>query len=433
MTDRGHDPTGADSTDRPPSGADSGDVTTHDSDALKPTLLLLDDDEQMLEITSHLLRELGYPRVLTASTAAEALLHLDHEPGGADIVICDLYLPGANGIDFLKTLNAGQFRGSIILLSGASQRVMTTVSRLVDGSRLSVMGTLNKPPDRAALAELLGSWEPPLRFPSIRVPRIFNASEVHKANRERQWLLHYQPQVSLRTGEVTGFEALVRWRHPEYGIVYPDQFMGIAEESGAIDALTAWVAEEALRAQSEWRRGGQPLQIAINVSMESLNSPDFGRRFAALVARSGDRPEAVTLEITESRLMAASTIPLENLAQLGLHQFPLSIDDFGTGHSSLARLRDLPFTEVKIDRSFVHGAGDNPILGPILEGALHMARQLELRTVAEGVETEADWNFLRTLPCELAQGYFIGRPIPAEQIDDWLRSWQTRYRQLLKG
>ncbi len=419
--------------DHEPAGDASQDDATDDSDALKPTILLLDDDEQMLLITSHLLRELGYSRLLTASTAAEALLHLDHEPGGADIVICDLNLPGANGIDFLKTLNAGQYRGSVILLSGATQRVMNAVSKLVDGTRLSVMGTLNKPPDRAALAELLGSWEPPLRFPSIRVPRIFSAAEVHKANRERQWMLHYQPQVSLRTGEVTGFEALVRWRHPEYGIVYPDQFMGIAEESGAIDGLTAWVTEEALRAHADWRRGGHRLQIAINISMESLNSPDFGRRFDSLVARSGERPEAVTLEITESRLMAASTIPLENLATLGLQRFPLSIDDFGTGHSSLARLRDLPFTEVKIDRSFVHGAAENPILGPILEGALHMANQLELRTVAEGVETEADWKFLRTLPCELAQGYFIGRPIPAAEIDGWLKSWQARYHQLLKG
>jgi EAL domain-containing protein (putative c-di-GMP-specific phosphodiesterase class I) len=254
---------------------------------------------------------------------------------------------------------------------------------------------------------------------------------VHRAHRDLQWILHYQPQVDLRSGALVGLEALIRWQHPELGLLYPDRFIGLAEECGAIDGLTDWVVQEALRHHTEWQRAGLELQMAVNVSMECLKSPDFDRRFTALVQGAGARPESVTVEITETQLMGPTPVPLVNLARLGLQRFVLAIDDFGTGHSSLAQLRDLPFTELKVDRGFVRGAGTDPILRPILEGSLNMAEQLGLRSVAEGVETESDWMLLRALRCDVAQGYFIARPMPAEQIEHWWRSWQQRAPGLL--
>jgi EAL domain-containing protein (putative c-di-GMP-specific phosphodiesterase class I) len=396
-----------------------------------PSILVLDDDEQMLEVASRMLRSMGYARVTTVTSTPEALLHLEHEPFAADVLICDLNMPGMDGIEFLQTLRASPFRGAIILLSGASQRVMNAVRQLLQGTRLTVLGTLTKPASRADLTRLLDAWEPPLELPSQVRVREFSSADVHRAQRERQWVLHYQPQVDLRSGALVGLEALVRWEHPELGLLYPDRFIALAEECGAIEALTDWVVQEALQQSAEWQRAGLPLQMAVNVSMDCLKSPDFERRFTALVQGAGAHPENVTLEITESQLMGPTAVPLTNLARLGLQRFALAIDDFGTGHSSLAQLRDLPFTELKVDRGFVRGAAMDPILRPILEGSLNMAEQLGLRSVAEGVETEDDWQVLRALHCDVAQGYFIGRPMPAERLAEWLDSWRQRSQRLL--
>jgi EAL domain-containing protein (putative c-di-GMP-specific phosphodiesterase class I)/ActR/RegA family two-component response regulator len=396
-----------------------------------PSILLLDDDEQMLEVASRMLRSMGYARVTTVTSTTEALLHLEHEPLAADVLICDLNMPGMDGIEFLQMLRAGPFRGSIILLSGASQRIMNAVRQLLQGARLTILGTLNKPASRADLGRMLDLWKPPLEITSQVGVREFSGADVHRAARERQWILHYQPQVDLRSGALVGLEALVRWQHPELGLLFPDRFIALAEESGAIEPLTDWVVQEALRHGAEWQRAGLELQMAVNISMECLQSPDFERRFTALVQSAAARPETVTLEITESQLMGPTPVPLTNLARLGLHHFGLAIDDFGTGHSSLAQLRDLPFTELKVDRGFVRGAASDPILRPILEGSLNMAEQLGLRSVAEGVETEDDWHVLRALRCDVAQGYFIGRPMPGERVAEWLKSWQQRSPGLL--
>jgi EAL domain-containing protein (putative c-di-GMP-specific phosphodiesterase class I) len=165
--------------------------------------------------------------------------------------------------------------------------------------------------------------------------------------------------------------------------------------------------------------------------MESLRSPGFAGRVSAWMRETAASPADLTLEITESRLMSPSPAPLENLVRLRMQGFGLSIDGFGTGHSSLAQLRDVPFTELKIDRGFVHGARENLLIRPMLEGSVSIAQRLGLQTVAEGVETEDDWAFLREIGCDVAQGYFIGRPMPADQLQDWLADWETRRQRLL--
>ena len=396
----------------------------------QPSLLVVDDDEQMLEIELHMLRSLGYTRVRTATRAQQAYRYLDQEH--ADVVICDLNMPEVDGIEFLKTLGASSFRGSVILLSGAGARILNTVRNLIAECPFTVLGVLSKPASRPALNALLERWKPAPEFPTPRPAYLFSPEELHRANSEGQWHLHYQPQVNLATGALVSLEALVRWQHPEYGLVYPDLFIGLAEECGAIDPMTMWVLRDALRERARWRARGLDVQIAVNISTESLGSVDFDRRLAAVVCEEGAKPEEVTLEITETRIMTSTQTPLENLARLGMQRFPLSIDDFGTGYSYLTRLRDLPFTELKVDRSFVHSAHQDPILRPILESTLTMARELDLRTVAEGVEVEADWHLLRALGCERAQGYFIGRPMAAEQIQAWWQTWQTRKTHLIR-
>ena len=178
-----------------------------------------------------------------------------------------------------------------------------------------------------------------------------------------------------------------------------------------------------------WRDMGLALRMSINVSMNNLASLEFPDFIAGRAAAAGVSPEEVVLEVTESRLMKDLRAPLEVLARLRLKRFSVSIDDFGTGHSSLAQLRDFPFDELKVDRGFVHGAFEDETLRAIYQASLGLARQLNMDVVAEGVEDRDDWDFVRRTHCSLAQGYFIARPMPADALPGWLRVWDARVRE----
>lgn len=399
---------------------------------IQPSIMLVDDDSFMLGMQSRMLGSMGFTRVGTAGSGEAALSLLRQEPHAVDIIICDLNMPGMDGIEFLQILNLGEFSGGVILLSGEGVRIMHTVQKLLGGGRMTILGALEKPAGRPALRALLDCWKPASTEASVqRMALTVTPDDLAHAQRERQWVLHYQPKVDLVTGELAGVEALVRWNHPERGLVFPDSFIGVAEECGAIDALTDWVLQAATTQLAQWHGDGLPIQMAVNVSMDNLRAPDFAQRVGALVRHSCASPQDLTFEITESRLISPSPAPLENLVRLRLQRFGLSIDDFGTGHSSLAQLRDVPFTELKVDRGFVQGARHNQIIRPMLEGSIGIAKRLGMHSVAEGVETEDDWHLLREIGCDSAQGYFIGRPMPSERLPDWIELWKSRRARLI--
>jgi len=397
----------------------------------QPRLLLLDDDPFMLGMQSRMLRSMGYEMVGTVGSADVALSMLMARPGAVDVIICDLNMPGMDGIEFLQKLSARAFRGSVILLSGEGVRIMHTVQKLLTEGQLKILGALEKPAGRKAVRALLDNWVPFVAAGPARAVRRVTEADLHEANRLRQWVLHYQPKVDLSTGALVGTEALVRWNHPEHGLLFPDTFIDKAEECGAIDALTDWVMTEAVQQMVRWHASKLPIQMAINISMDNLRAPGFAQRVATFMSNSCASAQDVTLELTESRLMAPGSVPLESLVRLRMQRFGLSIDDFGTGHSSLAQLRDVPFTELKIDRGFVSGARHNQLIRPILEGSVGIAKRLRMRCVAEGVETEDDWHLLREIGCDHAQGYFVGRPMPSDAMVEWHDSWQSRRKRLI--
>jgi EAL domain-containing protein (putative c-di-GMP-specific phosphodiesterase class I)/CheY-like chemotaxis protein len=397
----------------------------------QPALLLVDDDPFMLGVQSRMLRGMGYTMIGTAASAEAALTLLGSGRVAVDVVISDLNMPDVDGIEFLRRLGDSDFCGSVILLSGEGPRIIHAVQKLLAVRPLSILGAIEKPAGRAALRVLLERWQPMARPAVVAMPPIFTPADLHLAQRNAQWVLHYQPKVDLRTGALQGVEALVRWNHPVHGLLYPDRFIGLAEDCGVIDSLTEWVLGAVLVQLGQWHRDGLRIHAAVNVSMQNLQAPNFARKVGALVQQSCLSPQDLVLEVTESRVMAMPSAPLETLVRLRMQRFGLSIDDFGTGHSSLAQLRDVPFTELKIDRGFVHGARHNPLIRPMLEGSLGIARQLGLRAVAEGVENEDDWMLLRELDCAVAQGYFIGRPMAGEQLHSWLADWLIRLPRLI--
>jgi EAL domain-containing protein (putative c-di-GMP-specific phosphodiesterase class I) len=239
----------------------------------------------------------------------------------------------------------------------------------------------------------------------------------------------YQPKVVVANAALDGVETLVRWRHPTDGLVFPDQFIGMAEEHGLIDALTRTVLRGAFAQANAWRRAGLHLRVAVNVSMDNLSSVDFAEYVAREAALADVAPQDVLLEITESRLMLDQRAPLEVLTRLRMKRFRLAIDDFGTGHSSLTQLRDIPFDELKIDRSFVHDAWRDQTARAIYDASLALGNKLGMVVVAEGVENREDWELLRRTDCGLAQGYFIGHPMPAAELPSWIDSWNERMRR----
>jgi EAL domain-containing protein (putative c-di-GMP-specific phosphodiesterase class I) len=334
-----------------------------------------------------------------------------------------------DGVEFLQALNAGKYSGSVILLSGEGARIMHTVQKLLSGGRLTILGALEKPAQPESLRALLDCWVPLNGAPAAALTdSLVTAAEVHEANRLSQWTLHYQPKVSLFTGALTGMEALVRWNHPQHGLVYPDSFISLAEDCGAIDALTDWVLRESIDQLARWTVEGMPIHIAVNVSMDNLRAPDFAQRVGSMVRDAGVSPQDVTLEITESQAMSPSPVPLETLVRLRLQRFKLSIDDFGTGYSSIAYLKRLPVDELKIDKSFVMSMVEDLDDAKIVRSTIDLAHNLGLTVVAEGVENAKVWDALRELDCDEAQGYHMGKPMPAGEFCAWSAAWMARHR-----
>ncbi len=236
--------------------------------------------------------------------------------------------------------------------------------------------------------------------------------------------VHFQPKVDLDGGRVVGVEALSRWQHPERGFVRPDLFIAAAERSGLIEPLTQWNLNAALRSQQV---GFPTLSVAVNLSTVSLNQPDVADMIEQAVAIWGIEPAQLVLEVTESAMIADPPRTLATLHRLHAHGLKLSIDDFGTGYSSLAYLSELPVCELKIDRSFVLNMTEHRQSENIVHAVIDLAHNLEMTVVAEGIEDQATLEQLRAMGCDVGQGYFFGKPMPVDELDDWLHDspWST--------
>src|SRR6202171_3641972 len=256
--------------------------------------------------------------------------------------------------------------------------------------------------------------------------RVVLQADLRQAIARREITLYYQPQVAIATGEVTGFEALARWRHAQRGWIPPAEFIPVAEPRGLIKPLTACLVELAASHLVDWRASGISIPVAVNVSMRNLLDPRFPSSLKDIVASSGAEARRIQLEITESALMTEPARVLATMNELRALGFGFSIDDFGTGYSSLAYLQRLPVEEIKIDRSFVGELSNNAGSEAIVRATIELAGGLGLGVVAEGVEDEGTWESLRRLGCTTAQGYFLSRPMPASEVEGWLAEWSKR-------
>ncbi len=252
--------------------------------------------------------------------------------------------------------------------------------------------------------------------------RLTLLGELRTALEEGQLTLYFQPQADVRTRHVVGFEALVRWHHPLRGLVSPDAFIGLAERAGLMGALTSYVLEGSVRAAAAWP--GEHT-VSVNVSVRNLHDDRFPLVVGQLLRRSGFPAHRLVLEITESSLMADPERALTVLRRLKRLGVQLSIDDYGSGYSSLAYLQQLPVDELKIDRGFVRDITDHPRNRAIVRSTVQLGKELGLRVLAEGVESPEAWQELRDIDCDALQGYHLSRPLMESTVAPWLDRYLT--------
>lgn len=242
------------------------------------------------------------------------------------------------------------------------------------------------------------------------------------ANQELE--LDFQPQVELKTGRVSGVEALIRWNHPDMGRVMPDEFIALAERTGLSHRLLLWVMSESLRQVREWRGAGIEVPVSVNMSASDLYSDEQADAVASLLKRWDAQPEWLELEITESAVLLDLESASRILSRFRAMGIGLALDDFGTRYSSLEYLRWIPVTRIKLDKSFVMGISSNATDARIVGSTIDLAHQLKLRVVAEGIENRDIWRRLAVLGCDSGQGYFIGRPMPSSELQTWFKDWK---------
>lgn len=391
-------------------------------------ILILDDDSFMLKLLTKTLAKQGYTNVSAYDNGQDALKKLDHIETHPDLILLDLNMPDMDGIEFVRYLVDRQYHGDLILVSGEDERMLKTAEKLVHAHQIPMLGYLHKPVDADKLFAMVSQSGIHNTDPSSDPKRkTYTAADLGKAIANHELVNYYQPKVSVSTGEIIGVETLVRWHHPKDGLISPDRFIAIAERCHLINDLTTVVLTEALQQAKIWQQNGLSIRVAINVSMDNLASLDFQDLVVNLVTQAGLSPQKIVLEVTESQVMGADArVPLEILSRLRLKRFHLSIDDFGTGHSSMAQLRDIPFDELKIDQGFVHRAWTDSTLRAIYDASLAMAKQLNMEVVAEGVEDQDDWKLLQETGCDLAQGNFVSKPLQANEFMNWITEWQKR-------
>jgi EAL domain-containing protein (putative c-di-GMP-specific phosphodiesterase class I) len=387
-------------------------------------VMLVEDHGFQRRLGLSLLADLGLTRLHDAAGGDDALALLRGMERVPDVILVDLDMPGMDGVEFIGHIAKEGLARSIAVVSAMDPALMHAVHVMAQASGLQVLGSVEKPLSHGKLSGLLSVYTDGPLPGAGAVEVAVTLEQVREALAAGDIQPHFQPQVEFLNGKVVGVEALARWRLADGRWVPTVAFLAQIESAGLMEQLTTHMLSESCRWQRRWREQGHVLRVSVNVSTTTLTGPDVADRYEALVREQGVEPVHILFEITESTGMGDTARTLGMLARLRLKGFGLSVDDFGTGYSSLAQLSQIPFTELKIDRGFVIGSPKLPRKRAVIEASVDLARKLDLRVVAEGVETMAEWKLLAALGCELAQGHLIAPAVPGEDVPETIRNWR---------
>ena len=381
----------------------------------RPVTLIVDDEPGIRNFVQHVAESVGM-QAIGAASGRDALEKL--KGATPSIIVMDMQMPNGDGVQLIQGLAALGIKAKIVILSGSDSRLLEVSGEIARQRGLDIGAVLQKPVRFEDLRRTLAGLH------SASMP--FSADSLRKAIADHAPILHYQPKIRLSDASFCGVEALLRCKDAAGRPVSPELVLSIAEEAGIMPELNDRICRSAIEQRRAWSDAGRELDIAINLSASESFDRELPDRLEALCTEQNVPARTIILEMTESSVERDNLAAAETMTRLRLIGFRLSIDDFGTGHSSLVRLRQMPFSELKIDRSFVGTLQKSSENAVIVRSLVQLAQNLEMHCVMEGVEDAFALNFASQLGCDEVQGYYIAKPMPPSEIREFDLTWRWR-------
>lgn len=396
-------------------------------------VMVVDDSDLQRLVSSELLRSLGLELIYEADSGLAALQQLRSQKVHPAVMLVDLHMPGMDGIELIQEVAKLNPQISIIIVSSADGMLLDTLGSMVRACNMPMLGALPKPLSGQDLLLNLERYQP-ARSVTPKTQQIRpSALDIKRALRLNHIKPFYQPKVSLKHAKVVGFEALARWSDPLKGLIPPSDFIEIASDHGLLKDLTLSMLDSVLADMNAWNSLDMFPIISLNIAVNLLEDRLFADDVIRKVKQANIPPTKILLEITESALMKDQAAALGTIGRLRLNGFGFSIDDYGTGFSSMQQLSRIAFSELKLDRSFVCRVNESEHLCNIVQSALDMGRRLGLTTVAEGVETLEELRVLRDMGCDEIQGFLFSAAMPACDVLPWLNDHAMLIKALCRG
>ncbi len=403
-------------------------------------IFLVDDDSAFSELLQAMTEEAGFRATIYNSSTEFLHTTISNQ----DIIVLDLNMPDKDGIEVMRELANQGITPTFILVSGFDDRVLQSARQFAESRKLHVAGTLSKPVyfesftqvikeaiNEKAISYIQSSLtdftptsdqaDPEKNSNNIDRKNAITLAELKRGLEQQEFIVHLQPQIKFSDGSLCGVEALVRWQHPVRGLVFPDQIIPLVEKNKLMAELTQTVILESIKSLTKLKAANIEVSISVNISAQNIVDLKFPESLDILLKAHNLEPEQFTLELTESEIITDTSIALDIFNRLRMKGFSLSIDDFGTGDSSLKKLYQSPFSELKIDQHFVSRMADDQEANSIVRICTILANEFNMTTVAEGIETREVWNKLTEMGCDIAQGYLISKPLPVDQLIIWAK------------
>ena len=381
-------------------------------------VLLIDDDPTQIAILTAYLSSLRISKITSASDGQKALDLLASSVHETDVIFTDLRMPNMDGYVFLKHLGDLGFKGQIIIISGHEHVLLESAASLGKMYGLNIAGQIRKPLTKQALDRLLATRKEDTNHNGPRSSDVMSSEAILNGIANDEFIPFYQPKVDLLSGKIVGAEALARWQHPELGLISPAAFIPIAEADGSIQAISIKIFDHLVNDLAQGGAAWKDKKIAFNLPPQMIRDETLPETLISRLNKAGVSSKNICIEITENGFIDFDHITVEVLSRLRIMGFDLSIDDFGTGAASIANLKMFPYTELKIDQSFIGNVLTDAFSAETVRTSISLARQLGLRIVAEGIETHDVLQYVKSRGIDQAQGYLFAKPMPVADVNE---------------
>jgi len=390
-------------------------------------LFIIDDDLNF----SALLEDISQSVCSEIEVFTDPLLFIEESFSASDIIILDIKMPKMDGVEILRQLAFKKCQAKIILISGFDSSVLNSTSMLAKELGLNIADQITKPAKPQQIQSLLKNIKAEndnvlksLKAETSKINKFcFSKADIQYALNNNQLILFFQPQINLKSNELIGLEALARWKHPEYGVIYPNDFIPLIQKYQLLELLTDKVIRLAIEQEKLFKSYGYNFIVSINISASNVTSLTLPETIEDLISNSELQPSMICFEVTESELMGELISSMDTLTRMRIKGFKLSIDDFGTGYSSLLQLYRIPFNELKIDQSFIKNLMSSPESKIIVDTCITLAHKLGMSVVAEGIEDHETLNELTKMGCDVGQGYHLCKPMPISDLLYWIHEY----------